>query len=247
MMKKGVISLEVQKTRRAHVATNAFISVPASKKNSENGNRRSEGVPINHGITRAAGVDSKSLKKSTNRENIIYSPRTPSPLIFTSSIIRMVLSRFSGSHFACGDHFDNANKPCMVGCANAVINLEQKTVTFKGGEAISSLEGELVTRRQQRLLYRHRAAVEQLYQNHQHSRCRQALIRQRQPKGEKIIREKSRFSKETGFKKRVVTSVPAEQLKGAMFCCASTSMCRCRKAKSPTHQIDAAINGALPA
>jgi len=225
MMKKGIISLdEFRKRVERMCATNAFISVPRVEEEFREWKPPiSEGVPINHGIT--WGSLMLTLEKleeiKANRENIIYFAQNTKPSDFyIINNSHGIVTIFPGRTSHAAITSITLNKPCMVGCANAVINLEQKTVTFKGGEAdIVVKEGELVTLdANSGYLYRGTVPLSNSF-----IRTTNILDAARSvdspeaaaEKVEKIIREKiAILEKETGFKKRVVTSVPAEQLKG---------------------------------
>jgi phosphoglycerate kinase len=150
MIKKGLITAaEFRKRIERMCATNAYISVPRT-----DGVFRewkpplSEGVPINHGIIWGALVISpeKLFEMRANHENVIYLAQNTKPSDFhiinnSHGIITIYPGRTS--HAAITSI--TLNKPCIVGCANIVINQEQKTVTFRGESDIILKEGELIT------------------------------------------------------------------------------------------------------
>ncbi|NCB37619.1 MAG: phosphoglycerate kinase [Erysipelotrichia bacterium] len=224
MMKKGIISVDEFRTRIERMcASNAFISVPRVEEEfSEWKPPISEGVPINHGITWGTLVltPEKLEEIKANRENIIYFAQNTKPSDFyiinnSHGIVTVYPGRTS--HAAITSI--TLNKPCIVGCANAVINLEQKTVTFKGSEAdIVLKEGELVTLdANSGFLYRGTVPLSNSFiktHNILDTVKNVDSPAEAAQKVENIIKEKiAILEKETGFQKKVITSVGPELLK----------------------------------
>jgi phosphohistidine swiveling domain-containing protein len=136
-MKKGVLTVYEYRGRIDRLcAGNAYMSVPRS----DGGSREwkppvGTGVPINHGIAwgRLALTPARFEEFRKGRENIIYMAQTTKPSDFhlinnSQGIVTVYPGRTS--HAAITSI--TLNKPCVVGCANAVISLERGTVTFKG-------------------------------------------------------------------------------------------------------------------
>lgn len=223
MMKKGIISLEEFRKRIERMcASNAFISVPRVEEEFREWKPPiSEGVPINHGITWGTLV--LTLEKleeiKANRENIIYFAQNTKPSDFyIINNAHGIVTIFPGRTSHAAITSITLNKPCMVGCANAQINLEQRTVTFKGGETdVVVKEGELVTLdANSGYLYRGTVPLSNSFiKTHNILDTIKNLTSpvEAADKVEKIIQEKiATLEKETGFKKKVIASVPAEQL-----------------------------------
>lgn len=217
MLKKGIISIDEFRQRIERMcATNAFISVPLA----DEGFREwkppiSEGVSINHGVTFGAMVitPEKLDEIKAKRENIIYIAQNTKPSDF--QIINNshgIVTVFPGRTSHAAITSITLNKPCIVGCANAVINLEEKTVTFKGEPDVTLKEGELVTLdANSGYLYRGHVLLSNSF-----IKTNNILDTIRSLKSpdeaarevERIIHEKiSILEKETGFNKKVVTSV----------------------------------------
>lgn len=149
MMKKGLISVEEFKKRLDRTcATNTFISVPrAEEEHREWKPPLCKGVPINHGIVCGSlALTPEMLKEGSNHENIIYIAQNTKPSDFqiinnSNGIITVYPGRTS--HAAITSV--TLNKPCVVGCSNLIIDLENKNVTFKGEMDTQVKEGELIT------------------------------------------------------------------------------------------------------
>jgi phosphoglycerate kinase len=150
LMKKGVLSVYEYRNRIDRLcAGNAYISVPRN----DGGGREwkppvSTGVPINHGIAwgRLALTPAKFEEFRAGRENIVYLAQTTKPSDFNLiNNSQGVVTVFPGRTSHAAITSITLNKPCVVGCANAVINLERGTVTFKGDPDVTLREGELVT------------------------------------------------------------------------------------------------------
>jgi phosphoglycerate kinase len=223
MMKKGIIGVdEFRKRIERMCASNAFISVPRVEEEFREWKPPiSEGVPINHGITWGTLVltPEKLEEIKANRENIIYFAQNTKPSDFyIINNSHGIVTVFPGRTSHAAITSITLNKPCIVGCANATINLENKTVTFKGGEAdIVLKEGELVTMdANSGYIYRGTVPLSNSFiKTHNILDTVKILDSnvEAAEKVEKIISEKiAILEKETGFKKRVVTSVPRDQL-----------------------------------
>lgn len=150
LMKKGVISVYEYRGRIDRLcAGNAYVSVPRN----DSGSREwkppvSTGVPINHGIAwgRLALTPAKFEEFRAGRENIIYLAQSTKPSDFNFiNNSQGIVTVFPGRTSHAAITSITLNKPCVVGCANAAINLEQGTVTFKGDPDVTLKEGELVT------------------------------------------------------------------------------------------------------
>lgn len=151
MLKKGIITVPEFRRRMEKIcATNAFISVPRP----DEGRREwqppiSKGVPINHGI--ACGTLALSREKIEERkarhENAIYFAQNTTPADFYMlNNAHGIATIFPGRTSHAAITSITLNKPCIVGCSNAVIDLARKTVTFKGEEGDLLLkEGDVVT------------------------------------------------------------------------------------------------------
>ncbi|HOI43730.1 MAG TPA: phosphoglycerate kinase, partial [Elusimicrobiales bacterium] len=130
-------------------AGNAYVSVPRN----DSGAREwkppvGTGVPINHGIAwgRLALTPERFEKFRAGRENIIYLAETTKPSDFNFiNNSQGVVTVFPGRTSHAAITSITLNKPCVVGCANAVIDREQGTVVFKGESDVTLREGELVT------------------------------------------------------------------------------------------------------
>jgi len=224
MMKNGIISLDEFRARIERMcATNAFISVPRA----DDGFREWKppliaGVPINHGI--ACGTLVLTLEKleeiKAHRENIIYFAQNTKPSDFyimnnSHGIITVYPGRTS--HAAITSI--TLNKPCVVGCSSAVIDLKQKTVTFKGATDTVLKEGELITL-DANGGYVYRGSVplyNSFIRTHNILDSIKGLTSPTDAAREvdRIIHEKiAVLEKETGFKKRIVTSVGKDVLAG---------------------------------
>jgi len=176
-------------------------------------------VPINHGITWGTLVltPEKLEEIKAHRENIIYFAQNTKPSDFyIINNSHGIVTVFPGRTSHAAITSITLNKPCIVGCSNAIINLEQKSVTFKGTEGDVTLkEGELVTMdANSGYIYRGTVPLSNSF-----IRTHNILdtVRSTDSKTEaaarveKIIREKiAILEKETGFKKKVITSVPKE-------------------------------------
>jgi phosphoglycerate kinase len=150
LMKKGVISVYEYRGRIDRLcAGNAYVSVPRN----DSGAREwkppvGTGVPINHGIAwgRLALTPERFEEFRAGRENIIYLAETTKPSDFNFiNNSQGVVTVFPGRTSHAAITSITLNKPCVVGCANAVIDLKQGTVTFKGDPDVTLKEGELVT------------------------------------------------------------------------------------------------------
>ncbi len=151
MLEKGIITVPEFRRRMEKIcATNAFISVPRP----DEGRREwqppiTKGVPINHGI--ACGTLALSREKIEERkarhENAIYFAQNTTPADFYMlNNSHGIATIFPGRTSHAAITSITLNKPCIVGCSNAVIDLERKTVTFKGEEGDLLLkEGDVVT------------------------------------------------------------------------------------------------------
>ncbi len=150
LMKKGFISVHEYRGRIDRLcAGNAYVSVPRN----DSGAREwkppvGTGVPINHGIAwgRLALTPARFEEFRAGRENIIYLAETTKPSDFNFiNNSQGVVTVFPGRTSHAAITSITLNKPCVVGCANASINTEQGTVTFKGDPDVTLKEGELVT------------------------------------------------------------------------------------------------------
>jgi len=224
LMKKGIITVEEFRKRIERMCiTNAFISVPrADQAISEWKPPISEGVPINHGVTMGILVltPEKLEELLAKREKIIYFAQNTKPSDF--NIIKNVNgigTIYPGrtSHAAITSR--TLNKPCIVGCSNAVINLAQRTVTFKGEPDVVVKEGELVTLDANGgFLYRGNVLISNSFiktDNILDSIKNLTSPREAAMVVEKIIQEKIKdLEKESGFNKKIVTSIDKKLLAG---------------------------------
>ncbi len=221
MMKRGIISLdEFRKRLDRMCATNAFISVPRVEEEFREWKPPvSEGVPINPGITWGTLV--LTLEKleeiKAHRENIIYFALNTKPSDFyIINNSHGIVTVFPGRTSHAAITSITLNKPCIVGCSNAVINLEQRCVTFKSPEGDVTLkEGELVTiDANSGYVYRGTVPLSNSFiRTHNIFETLRNIVSpiEAADKVESIIREKiAILEKETGFKKKIITSVPKE-------------------------------------
>ncbi|HNW33467.1 MAG TPA: phosphoglycerate kinase [Candidatus Ozemobacteraceae bacterium] len=224
MLKKGIINFDEFKKRLERLCTsNPFISVPrAEKEFLEWKPPISEGVPINHGIIWGTLVltPEKLEEIKANRENIIFFAQNTKPsdfyIINNSHGIATVYPGRT-SHAAITSI--TLNKPCIVGCSNAVIDLSQKTITFKGETDITLKEGELITLDANGgYIYRGTAPLSSSFiKTHN---ILDTIRKINSPaeaadEVERILHEKvAILEKETGFHKKVVTSAEKEKLVG---------------------------------
>lgn len=224
MMKNGIIPLEEFRTRIERMcATNAFISVPrADEEYREWKPPVGMGVPINHGITWGTLVLAmdKLEEIKANRENIIFFAQNTKPSDFyIINNAHGIITVFPGRTSHAAITSITLNKPCVVGCSNAVINLEQRTVTFKGEKDVVLKEGELITLDANGgYIYRGTVPL-----SHSFIETRTILDTVRAVADtaaaseavERIIREKfAVLAKETGFKKKNITSVDRQIFAG---------------------------------
>lgn len=224
MLKKGIITIDEFIKRIERLCTsNPFISVPRVE-----GEYREwkppvcEGVPINHGIVLGTLVltPEKLEEIRGNRENIVYFAQNTKPsdfyIINNSHAIATI---FPGRTSHAAITSITLNKPCLVGCSNAVIDLEQRTVTFKGETDVVLKEGELVTLDANGgYLYRGSAPLSNSFiktHNILDTIRKAGSSVDAAKEVERIIQEKiSILEKETGFRKKVITSVGREMLGG---------------------------------
>ena len=150
MMKNGIISVAKFRQRIERVcAANSLISVPRIDKEFREWKPPiSRGVPINHGITFGSLVltPEKLEEIKGKRENIIYFAQNTRPSDF--NIINNshgIITIYPGRTSHAAITSITLNKPCIVGCSNAVIDRKNKTVTFKGETDVIIKEGELIT------------------------------------------------------------------------------------------------------
>lgn len=222
MLKKGIISVDEFRKRIEKIcATNAFISVPRTEEEFQEWKPPvSEGVPINHGITWGTLVLTieKLEEIKAHRENIIYFAQNTKPSDFyIINNSHGIVTVFPGRTSHAAITSITLNKPCIVGCSNAVINLEQKTVTFKGETDIVVKEGELITL-DANSGYVYRGTVplsnsfiktRNILDTIRNFNSREETARE----VDKIIQEKiAILVKETGFHKKIITSVSKDQL-----------------------------------
>jgi len=149
-MKKGIISAgEFRRRMERMCATNAFISVPwADTELREWKPPVGTGVPINHGTAWGTLVLTREKldEQKAKRENVIYFAQNTNPSDFyIINNSHGIVTVFPGRTSHAAITSITLNKPCVVGCANAVIDLERKTVTFKGETDTVLKEGEMVT------------------------------------------------------------------------------------------------------
>ncbi len=150
LMKKGVISVYEYRGRIDRLcAGNAYISVPRN----DGGAREwkppvGTGMPINHGIAsgRLALTPDRFEEFRAARENIVYMAQTTKPSDFNFiNNSQGIVTVFPGRTSHAAITSITLNKPCVVGCANAVIDTSRRVVTFKGDPDVTLKEGELVT------------------------------------------------------------------------------------------------------
>ncbi len=150
LMKKGIISVYEYRGRIDRLcAGNAYISVPRN----DGGAREwkppvGTGVPINHGIAsgRLALTPGKFEEFRAARENIVYMAQTTKPSDFNFiNNSQGIVTVFPGRTSHAAITSITLNKPCVVGCANAVIDTARRSVTFKGDPDVTLKEGEPVT------------------------------------------------------------------------------------------------------
>lgn len=223
MLKAGIIEVcEFRKRIEKMCATNAFISVPRTEEEFQKWKPPiSEGVPINHGITWGALVltPEKLEEIKANHENIIYFALNTRPSDFHMiNNAHGIATIFPGRTSHAAITSITLNKPCIVGCANATINLENKTVTFKCETDIVVKEGELITLdANSGYIYRGTVPLSNSF-----IKTRNILdtirnfntTEETAREVEKIIQEKiAILEQESGFHKKIITSVPAEKLK----------------------------------
>ena len=92
-------------------------------------------MPINHGTAKGVLVLTREKldEQKARNESVIYFAQNTKPSDFyvinnSSGIISVFPGRTS--HAAITSI--TLNKPCIVGCSNAVIDLHRRTVTFRG-------------------------------------------------------------------------------------------------------------------
>lgn len=224
MLKNGIITLEEFKTRIEKMcATNSFISVPRAA----DGSREWKppliaGVPINHGI--ACGTLVLTLEKleeiKANRENIIYFAQNTKPSDFyIMNNAHGIITIYPGRTSHAAITSITLNKPCVVGCSTAVIDLEQKTVTFRGETDVVVKEGELITLDANGgYVYRGTVPLSNSFirtydilESIRKLTSAADAVRE----VDRIIHEKiAVLAKETGFKKKIVTSAGKEVFSG---------------------------------
>ncbi len=225
MMKKGIISVEEFKKRIERLCiSHSYLSVPRVEEDFHEWKPPvSAGVSINHGIVWGNLVLTPEKLEETKgkRENIIYFAQNTKPsdfYIINNSHGIATIYPGRTSHAAITSI--TLNKPCVVGCSNAVINLDQRTVTFKGGETdVVINEGELVTLDANGgYLYRGTVPLSNsAIRTHNILECVKGVDSPQQAAEmvEKIVHEKiAILEKEAGFNKKVVTRVPKELLAG---------------------------------
>lgn len=151
LLKKGIIDAPEFRYRLGRLNTaNPNISIPRAETSSQEWNPPvTSGMTINQGITwgRLVLTKEKLEELKEQRESIVlfYQNTRPSDfyLINNSHGIATVYPGRT-SHAAITSI--TLNKPCIVGCSNAKIDLNELTVTFKGTEKdIILKEGEPVT------------------------------------------------------------------------------------------------------
>jgi len=150
MMRKGIISVEEFRRRIERMsATNAFISVPRTGEGMREWKPPvGTGVPINPGTVCGTLVltREKLEEERARQENVIYFAQNTNPSDFyIINNSHGIITVFPGmtSHAAITSM--TLNKPCVVGCASAVIDLKRRTVSFKGQTDAVLKEGELIT------------------------------------------------------------------------------------------------------
>lgn len=224
LMKNGIISLaEFKKRIERLCTTNAFVSVPrATDEYREWKPPLTAGVPINNGIV--CGTLVLTLEKleeiKAHRENIVYFSQNTKPSDFyIMNNAHGIVTIFPGRTSHAAITSITLNKPCVVGCANAVIDLENKTVTFKGESDTVLKEGELVTL-DANGGYLYRGSVPLSNSFIKTNNILEAVRNldsslQAAEKVNQIIHQKiSALEKETGFRKKVVTSAGKDLLSG---------------------------------
>lgn len=150
MMRQGIITAAEFKRRIERMCTtNAFISVPWT----DNEFREwkppvGTGVPINHGV--ACGTLVLTIEKleeqKAKHENVIFFAQNTKPSDFyIINNSHGIVTVFPGRTSHAAITSITLNKPCVVGCANAIIDIAKRTVTFKGETDITLKEGEIIT------------------------------------------------------------------------------------------------------
>lgn len=150
MLRKGIITVAEYLRRIERLcAGNAFVSVPLA----DEGLREwrppvGTGMPINHGTAKGVLVLTREKldEQKARNESVIYFAQNTKPSDFyvinnSSGIISVFPGRTS--HAAITSI--TLNKPCIVGCSNAVIDLHRRTVTFRGETDTVIHEGEVIT------------------------------------------------------------------------------------------------------
>lgn len=150
MLKNGIIGTEEFKKRMERLcAGNSSISVPRDGMGFQEWNPPvSTGMSINQGITWGKLVLTKERldELKEQRESMVYFSQSTKPSDFYMiNNAHGIATIYPGRTSHAAITSITLNKPCVVGCSNAVIDLENKTVTFKGENDVILKEGEPVT------------------------------------------------------------------------------------------------------
>ncbi len=150
LLKKGIITLAEYKQRIERLCVaNAFISVPLADTGLHEWKPPvGTGVPINHGTASGALVltREKLEEHKARHENIIYFAQNTNPSDFyIINNSHGIVTVFPGRTSHAAITSITLNKPCVVGCANAVIDIARGCVVFKGETEQVLKEGEIIT------------------------------------------------------------------------------------------------------